>query len=225
MIEAGSVSVDGRPVTERGVCIDPASQVVEVEGRRVEPQRKIVIMLNKPRDVLCTSSDPRGRRTFHSLLPPMRERVFTVGRLDRDSEGLLLATNDGDLAFALTHPSREVEKVYLVWLEKRLTEAQEREAREGVRVGDEILRVAGIEYMEKARGGFMYKIRLREGRNRHIRRLFAAEGVGVARLKRIQLGALKLDDMRPGAWRYLRNDEIETLRDSVIWRSGKGGAR
>ncbi len=132
LIAAGRVSVDGKVVREQGVCIDPACQAVCLDQRPVASQAKIFLVLNKPRDFLCTARDPQGRRTFLSLLPPLQARVFTVGRLDRDSEGLLLVTNDGDLAHTLMHPRHGVEKIYRVWTATCLTPEQEQRLRMGV---------------------------------------------------------------------------------------------
>lgn len=219
MITAGRVSVDGQVVRRQGICVDARKQVVFADGRPVEPEKKVTILLNKPRDVLCTSADPAGRRTFQALLPQLPERLFTIGRLDRDSEGLLLVTNDGELAFDLTHPRRGVGKVYRVWLDRKLDSEQERRARGGVRVLNETLRLEDIKFVEARKKLFVYEIGLREGRNRHIRKLMGAIGIEVVRLKRIAIGALRLGGLRSGAWRYVREHEIAKLREGA----GGGG--
>jgi len=211
LIDAGRVSVDGRIVRRQGVCIDASSQVVMLDGKRVFSEEKVTILLNKPRDVLCTSSDPSGRRTFKSLLPALLARVYTVGRLDRNSEGLLLVTNDGQLAYALTHPKFQIEKVYHVWAKQKLTQAQEQSIKKGVRSNDEILHADKLAFLGVRGKANLYKVCLMEGRNRHIHRMFETVGVKITRLKRMAIGPLKLGHLRSGAWRYVHNDEIEML--------------
>ena len=225
LIAAGRVSVDGAIVRAQGVCIDPASQVVCLDRRPVAPQAKIFIALNKPRGFLCTACDPQGRRTFLSLLPPMPARVFTIGRLDCDSDGLLLATNDGDLAHTLMHPRYGVEKIYRVWTAQALRPEQEQRLRMGVTSQGERLYLAGILRVAGKPGTNVYQVRLRAGRNRHIRRMFEALGITILRLQRVAVGPLTLNRLvvgRPamrsvalstGAWRYLRAEEIQALRD------------
>lgn len=223
LIDAGRVSVDSHIVSAQGISIDPLSQPVMVDGKHVVPEGKVTILLNKPRDVLCTSADPRGRRTFMSLLPALPVRLYTVGRLDRDSEGLLLVTNDGDLACALTHPRHQVEKIYHVWLGQRLTPTQEQQAKTGIRFRDETLRVDDLEFLEAPQDIGLYRIHLHEGRNRHIRKLFKALGIDVVRLKRMAIGPLALGSLGSGAWRYVRDDEVKKLWNSVS--GGKGGVQ
>ncbi|MFA5042427.1 MAG: pseudouridine synthase [Kiritimatiellia bacterium] len=212
LIAEGRVSVDGKVVREQGVCIDPARQVVWLDRRPVAPQAKIFLVLNKPRDLLCTSRDPQGRRTFLSLLPPLRERVFTVGRLDRDSEGLLLVTNDGDLAHTLMHPRHGVEKIYRVWTATRLTPEQEQHLRAGVVAQGERLHLKDIASVATQTEKAEYQVRLAAGRNRHIRRMFEALGIVILRLQRIAIGPLTLDRLRVGAWRHLKSEEVQALR-------------
>ena len=216
LIDASRVSVDHCTVHGQGVSVDPSSQIVMVDGKRVVPEKKVSILLNKPRDVICTSADPLGRRTFKSLLPPLPTRVYTVGRLDRNSEGLLLITNDGDLAFVLTHPKHQVEKVYHVWILARLTQQQEQRLEKGVRSNNETLRIDDLAFLGARSKTYLYRIRLSEGRNRHIRRVFDAIDVGVVRLKRVAIGPLKLGRLRSGAWRYLEHNEIKMLRNDIL---------
>ena len=212
LIAEGRVSVDGKVVREQGVCIDPACQTVCLDQRPVTLQAKIFLVLNKPRDFLCTSHDPQGRRTFLSLLPPLQERVFTVGRLDRDSEGLLLVTNDGDLAHTLMHPRHGVEKIYRVWTATRLTPEQEQRLRMGVTSHGERLHLNAIMPVETLSAKFVYQVRLVAGRNRHIRRMFEVLGITILRLQRVAIGPLALDHLRSGAWRHLKDEEVQALR-------------
>ena len=212
LIAEGRVSVDGKVVREQGVCIDPACQTVCLDQRPVTLQAKIFLVLNKPRDFLCTSRDPQGRRTFLSLLPPLQERVFTVGRLDRDSEGLLLVTNDGDLAHTLMHPRHGVEKIYRVWTAIRLTTEQEQRLRMGVTSQGERLHLNAIMPVETLSAKVVYQVRLVAGRNRHIRRMFEVLGITILRLQRVAIGPLALDHLCLGAWRHLKDEEVQALR-------------
>lgn len=225
LIAAGRVSVDGVIVREQGVCIDPAGHAVCLDRRPVAPQGKIFIALNKPRGFLCTSRDPQGRRTFLSLLPPLQARVFTIGRLDCDSDGLLLVTNDGDLAHTLMHPRHGVEKIYRVWTARALGHEQEQRLRAGVKAQGEQLHLAGIMRVATKPGENVYQVRLVAGRNRHIRRMFEALDITILRLQRVAIGPLILDRLvvgmpatlcvalRPGAWRHLHDAEIQALRN------------
>jgi 23S rRNA pseudouridine2605 synthase len=216
LIENGRVAVDGEIVRRQGVGIDPEVNRVEVDGQPVRPQAKVWLILNKPPGILCTARDPQGRRTFLSLLPAtLGQRVYTVGRLDRDSEGLLVVTNDGALAQALMHPRHNVEKTYLVWPGRRLSAAEEQRLRQGVRSQGELLLLDELE-----RIGDIYRVRLQEGRNRHIRRMFAALGVEIKRLKRVAIGPLQLGNLRSGGWRNLAAGEIRELRQYINERSG-----
>ncbi len=215
LIESGRVSVNGEVVRRQGICINPDACRIEVDGQAVCAESKICLLLNKPRDIVCTASDPQGRRTFMSLLPDsLGKRVYTVGRLDRDSEGLLIVTNDGFLADALMHPRHNVEKTYLVWPRRLLTPAEEQRLRQGVQSKGERLVLD-----ELARTDNTYRVRLREGRNRHIRRMFAALSLDILRLKRIAVGPLKLGSLRSGGWRYLEDREIEELRQYIRERN------
>lgn len=214
LVDGGRVAVDGVVIRRQGVCVDPAIQQVAVDGHPVCRERKVYLVMNKPRGVVCTASDPQGRRTFKSLLPgSLGERVFTVGRLDQASEGLLVVTNDGDLAHALMHPRHNVEKVYLVWPRRPLTPEEERCLRNGVQSEGERLT---LDELRRDKDG--YRIRLREGRNRHIRRMFAAVGVGIVRLKRLMVGPLPLGSLRSGGWRHLEEREIQALWNYIRCR-------
>jgi 23S rRNA pseudouridine2605 synthase len=216
LIADGRVSVDGKVVREQGVCIDPERQAVCLDQRPVASQAKIFLVLNKPRNYLCTARDPQGRRTFLSLLPPLQERVFTVGRLDWDSEGLLLVTNDGDLAHTLMHPRHGVEKIYRVWTATRLTPEKEQRLRTGVISQGERLHLNDITLAETRDAKTVYQVRLVAGRNRHIRRMFEALGIAILRLQRVAIGPLILDRLRSGAWRHLKAEEVQALRQCAI---------
>lgn len=211
--------MDGQVVRQQGVCIDPRRQAIRFDGHRLQPEHKVYLALNKPRDVLCTVSDPQGRRTFLALLPDVGARVYTIGRLDRNSEGLLLVTNDGDLAQVLAHPRHTVAKTYHAWIAAPLTPEQGRRLLSGVLSDGERLATDALDDLGPQDGGHLYALRLHEGRNRHIRRMFEALGVPVLRLKRMAIGPLTLGHLRSGAWRYLNRDEVERLRQAGLKRS------
>ncbi len=212
LVAAGRVTVDGAPVTEQGVGVDPVRQRICLDGRPVASQAKIVLAYHKPRGILCTARDPQGRPTFLAALPPLSQRVFTVGRLDFNSEGLLVVTNDGDLAHALMHPRHGIVKCYQVEPAWPLSLEQERRLRRGVVSKGERLTVLDMDRMPPSGARPCYRIRLNAGRNRHIRRLFEALGIPVRRLCRTALGPLTLDGLPPGGWRRLAENEIEALR-------------
>ncbi len=226
LVADGRISVDGAIVREQGVCINPACQAVCLDRQPVTVQTKIFLVLNKPPGFLCTSHDPQGRRTFLSLLPALPQRVFTVGRLDCDSEGLLLVTNDGDLAHALMHPRHGVEKIYKVWTATPLTPEQEQRMCTGVFSQGERLCLLDIKAISSRSAKFLYQVRLVAGRNRHIRRMFETLGVTILRLQRVAIGPLALDRLPAklivklpvGAWRHLKDDEIQALRHYVTPR-------
>ncbi len=216
LIEAGRVSVDGATVREQGVRIEPGRQAVQLDGRPVKaPQARVTLLFNKPRDALCTARDPRGRRTVFDLLPPLPQRVFTVGRLDRNSEGLLLVTNDGALAQALAHPRYGVEKRYRAWTAAPLSPESQARLRRGVLSQGEHLTLRGLEPSRRDGVRWRCEIRLGEGRNRHIRRMFEALGIPILRLQRVALGPLELGSLRAGAWRPLLEIERRALQEAV----------
>ena len=212
-IRKGLITVDGAVVSEQGVTIDPAVNTILFRGEPVGVQPLAYFVLNKPRDVLCTSSDPRGRRTFLNLLPPMSSRVYTVGRLDRDSEGLLIVTNDGDLAARLTHPRHHIPKVYRVWSDTPLTAEDVKNFLAGIRHGGERLTAAAVKLAPDDRN--CAEVTLLEGKNRQIRRMYAAAGKKVERLCRIRIGPLKLDVLRSGQWRRLTQEEVAELKKAA----------
>lgn len=214
LIRSGVVTVDGASVTEMGVEVDPDHQSVCVEHRHVRPQHLVYLAVHKPPGVMCTSRDPQGRRTVLDLLPPMDVRVYTVGRLDLDSEGLLLVTNDGSFAHRLTHPRHHVEKVYLVWIRGQLDAGQRQRCLVGVSSEDGQLRALAVDQDGEDRVGRRYRVVLGEGRKRHIRRMFAAVDHRVLRLKRVRIGPLELGDLPPGQTRALTPDEVRHLLDA-----------
>jgi 23S rRNA pseudouridine2605 synthase len=211
LLRQGRVSVNGRPAS-LGDRADPTTDRIEVDGRPLPaPDAPICLMLNKPRGYVTTLSDELGRPTAAQLVADCGRRVYPVGRLDRDSEGLLLFTNDGDLAQALLHPRHEVDKVYRVWVSGQISGAPERLASVTELEGEPI-RPARVEEISRDGEGALLLVTIHQGKNRQIRRMCAQVGLSVRRLQRIREGNLALGDLKPGKWRYLTDVEIKLLK-------------
>mgnify|MGYP003333486996 FL=1 len=207
LIEAGRVKVNGKRITELGFKVDEKSRV-EVDGETITPERtKTYLALYKPRGVLSTMFDPEGRPSLAELLDFRKERLFHVGRLDKDSEGLILLTNDGEVSFRATHPSYGLEKVYLVQYEGRLPVDAKDRLLKGVELEDGIGRVSG--YRELPNNWLELKIH--EGRYHIIRRLMEAIDLKVIRLVRSAFGPILLGDLKEGRWRDLNSVELANL--------------
>jgi pseudouridine synthase len=216
LITAGRVAVDGRVVTELGAQADPAAQRVTLDGRPLAPEKAEHWAVYKPVGVVSTARDPQGRRRVVDLLPPGVGRLYPVGRLDRDSEGLVLLTNHGELAHRLMHPRYQVPKTYRVWVEGAPTPEAIRRLREGVDIGDERPSAPARVYLKGAPGRrTKLSIQLREGRNREVRRMCEAVGLPVARLVRVGLGPLRLGELEPGQARRLGRREAAGLMAAV----------
>lgn len=214
LIADGRVAVDGKPVTSMGVTVFPLKSRVQVDGREVRPESTRVLMVHKPRNVICTVSDPEDRKTIMELLPETWRdlRLYPVGRLDRNSEGLILVTNDGELANRLTHPRYHVEKEYLVWIREEMTEAQGLAMLDGVNCEGERLGALAITPIPTQGRYHCYSMILGEGRNRHIRRMCEAVEVSVVRIKRIRMAGLDIQELGPGECRELAGRELSQLR-------------
>ena len=214
LIAQGRVAVNGRVVTRLGTAVDPDADRVDVDGRPVRPPRAHThVLLYKPRGVVSTASDPEGRRTVVELVPAAA-RLFPVGRLDYDSEGLILLTDDGDLTVTLTHPRHEVEKEYYALVDRPLSDADLERLRAGVVLDGRSTAPAIVERSRPGQGGYWLRVVLREGRNRQVRRMIEAVGGNVMRLVRTRIGPLRLDDLEPGEWRELTTDEVRQLREA-----------
>ncbi len=211
LISQGVVAVDGHVVSEMGVRIPSQGVRVTVRGEDVRPQPLVYLVLHKSPGVLCTSRDPRGRPTFHDFLPAVAGRVYSVGRLDGASEGLLLVTNDGDLAQGLMHPRHEVRKVYRVWTSRPLTSGEIRACRSGLDMDGVRMRMLSVRPLSSSAGTHAVEIVLGEGRNRQIRRMLGACGVGVRRLLRTAYGPLRLGSLQQGQSRTLTHREQAAL--------------
>jgi 23S rRNA pseudouridine2605 synthase len=212
MIDAGRVAVDGQVIREQGVRVDPRRAVVTVDGARINVRDDLVYLaLNKPRGVLSAMSDDRGRRTVGDYVADREERLFHVGRLDADSEGLLLLTNDGDLAHRLSHPSYGVPKTYLAEVPGPIPRDLGKRLRAGVELDDGPVRVDEFRLVEMSGGRALVEVVLHEGRKHVVRRLLAAVGHPVSRLVRTSIGPVRLGVLRPGTLRRLSQDEIGKL--------------
>lgn len=212
-ITAGRVSVNGAPA-ELGQRADPDRDDIRVDGRPLSPKAEpVYLMLNKPRGYVTTLSDERGRPTVADLTADCGARVWPVGRLDLDSEGLLVMTNDGDLTRRLLHPSGEVEKTYHVTVRGPVAGAAERLS--AIRdLEGEPIRPAGVVVLRRAGGTAELAVTIHEGKNRQIRRMCAACGLTVRRLRRVREHTLELGELPPGRWRYLTAAEIAALREA-----------
>lgn len=211
LIQAGRVTVNGQPVRLLGTKVVPGQDTVAVDGKPARVRRKLYLALNKPRGCVCSRQDEHGRPTVYDLLPPEWTNVQSVGRLDYDSEGLLLLTNDGEFSLRLSHPRFGVRKKYAVRVDGRMDEERARRLLHGIVDEGEHLRARSVRVLNAGRAGSTLEIELAEGRNREIRRMFAALGMTVIRLLRVQVGPLKLGELRPGRWRALTETEIESL--------------
>ena len=218
LITAGRVTVDGKTVTELGTKVD-ASQIIVCNGKRVAKEALVTVLLNKPPKVICTSDDPQGRTTALDLLDDLPERVYTVGRLDFMSEGLIIITNDGQLAHALMHPRYHVEKTYKVWIDSPLGYHQLQKMKRGIPNGGETLRVLDIDDGHSTHKGVEYTIVLGEGKNRHIRRLMEHYDKKVFRLMRISIGPIRMDELKMGEWRFAKPAELKLLRKAIADRT------
>jgi 23S rRNA pseudouridine2605 synthase len=211
LILAGRVTVDRDVVTELGTRVDPSRQRVYVDGERIRLERKRYCLLFKPKGVVCTAHDPAGRVKAIDLLPKDFGRLFTVGRLDENSEGLLLVTNDGELAHQLAHPRFQVERRYRVLVAGSPTEKTLAELKQGLYFTEGKFRVRDVHRIAAKGKSTVLELTLTEGQNREIRRLLARVGHKVMALRRIAFGPLRLSDLAPGEFRELTPPEIQAL--------------
>ena len=212
IILAGRVEVDRKVVTELGTRVDPRRQEIRLDGVPLAQSRLVYYLLHKPQGIVSTNFDPSGRPRVVDLLPPMRERLFTVGRLDLSSEGLILLTNDGELAQRLAHPRFGVEKTYHVLVAGSPGTDVLAKLRQGVHLAEGFAKVASVRVKSGLKQSTMLEIVLTEGRNREIRRILAKLGHKVLRLKRVAIGELRLKDLPPGEFRRLTADEVRALQ-------------
>jgi 23S rRNA pseudouridine2605 synthase len=211
---AGVVVVDGEVVTRLGTKVDPTTAVIRVDGKRLPPiSEHVYLALNKPRGVVSTMSDPEGRRTLSDVVADRPERLFHVGRLDTDTAGLLILTNDGDFAQRLAHPSYEVDKTYVAEVTGEVTKASLRRLTDGVTLDDGPVTVSRTRIVQHGTGKTIVELVIHEGRNRIVRRLLEHIGHPVTRLTRTRIGPVKLAQLKSGELRDLTLDELGLLLD------------
>lgn len=216
LIQQGRVKVNGRPVKLGDKCT--LKDLITIDGERINTPRKKkfrYIMLNKPRGYVTTVSDELDRKCVMDLLDGVEERVYPVGRLDRNSEGLLLFTNDGQFANDIMHPSRHVTKTYRVTVRPDINEGQLTALSAGVEIDGKVTLPANVVVKDKQEGRVVLLITIREGRNRQIRKMCETVGLEVARLRRISIGPVKLGMLKPGTWRDLTAEELRALRTAT----------
>lgn len=213
LIRSGRVRLNGRVVTELGTCADPSRDRIEVDGQLLPiAQPPVYLVINKPAGYITTRQDPHAPRTVMSLLPERYQSLHPAGRLDKDTEGLLLLTNDGALTFALTHPRHAVEKEYEARVRGVPDPVALSQLREGVNLDDGLTAPAEATVLRGEGETTTLRLVLREGRKRQVRRMLGAIGFPVVTLKRVRVGNLRLGPLRPGQWRLLKEEEARKLR-------------
>ncbi|MGG4344602.1 pseudouridine synthase [Paenibacillus lautus] len=225
LILEGKVQVNGETVTELGTKADPAQDIITVSGKPIKNEKKVYIMLNKPKGVITSASDPEGRKIVSDYLKGIKERVYPIGRLDYDTEGLLLLTNDGEFANLLSHPKYHVPKTYLATVKGVPHGTELDKLRQGIMLEDGMTSPAEVEYkdVDPDNKQSVISITIHEGRNRQVRRMFEAISHPVTRLKRISYGDLLLQNLKRGLYRHLTADEINQLLQMA--KSAKPGGK
>ena len=215
LIQSGRVTVNGVKIKKLGILIDEKKDDIRVNGKKVHlPEKFIYVLLNKPKGYLCTVKDSFGRPTVLDLVGKDK-KVFPVGRLDLDTEGVLLLTNDGELAYRLTHPKFEVEKTYLVTVKGKINEKFLKRFHKGIKLEDGRIAKGEVRLIKIEKGDSVLELKLREGRKREIKRMCKAVGLSVANLVRTKFASLTAKNLKPGAWRHLKEKEIEDLKKMV----------
>ena len=225
LMQEGRVTVNGQVITELGSKADLDHDHIKVDGKLLHaPKRMVYIALNKPINTVTTVTDPQQRATVMDLLRGVKERVYPVGRLDWESEGLLLMTNDGDLANSIMSAATHLPKTYVVKVTGELTSEQEQKFRDGVPLMGRRTLPAGLKLIHAAENPW-YEVRLTEGRNNQIRLMFKHFGKLVEKLKRVRIGPLELGPLKPGEFRHLSDEEVQKLRRAVTRRSKSGASQ
>ncbi len=213
LIEKGRVKVNGKVVTEMGVKINPDKDVIYVDNKEVKMEdNNVYIILNKPEGYVTTLYDEYGRPKVADLIKGIKERIYPIGRLDYNTSGLLLLTNDGKLTYKITHPRHHINKTYLVKVKGILSEEKMEKFRNGIDIGGYVTAPASIKLLNENKSNSLVKVIIHEGRNRQIRRMMDALGHPVIGLKRVAIGKIVLGKLPKGQWRHLREDEINYLK-------------
>jgi len=220
IIKQGRVMVNGEIVRTMGIKINPNTDVVRVDGKVISPEKEhVYILLNKPAGYITSVTDPQGRPTVLDLIDKIDNRIYPVGRLDYESEGLLLLTNDGELAYYLTHPKYEIEKQYKVVVVGNPDERDIEILRKGVDIGGYITWPAQVERIKSNKDNSVFRIVIHEGKNRQVRRMFEVIGHPVIHLRRERLANINLGSLKVGEWRYLTQKEVDELKAIALNRN------
>jgi 23S rRNA pseudouridine2605 synthase len=214
LILAGVVRVNGKVVGEVPAFVDPQVDVIVVDGKRLRPARYVYYLVNKPRGVICTNRDPQGRKKAIDLIP-CSERIFCIGRLDADTTGMIVLTNDSTLANQLTHPKYKVPKTYLAKVKGRVDAQMVQRLRQGVWLAEGKTGKATAKILKAGREESLVEITICQGLNRQVRRMLARVGVPVKALKRVRIGDLGLDNLGPGKYRLLSKAEVALLKQGM----------
>jgi 23S rRNA pseudouridine2605 synthase len=224
IIAEGRVTVDGKIVREMGLKVDPARADIRCDGARIHAERKVYLLVNKPKGCVSTSDDEMDRPKVVDLVADrVRERVFAVGRLDEDSEGLIILTNDGEFANLLTHPRYEIRKTYMVVISGEVSEDTISKISKGVWLLEGRTAPCEVKVVRRVGSDTLLHMTLGEGRNREIRRVFAKFDHKVKKLMRIDIGGIRDESLRPGRFRFLRTDEVAVLRERALRAIGGKG--
>ena len=213
LIESGNVKINGAVMREPGYDVKEGDKVV-VNGRLIEKKQKLIyVLVNKPMGMVTTASDDKDRATVMDIVNDIDERLFPVGRLDYNTTGALIMTNDGDLTYRVTHPKHELGKTYRVLVKGVLSDERARKLRNGVDIGGYVTGKAKVKIIKGGAGATVVEITIHEGKNRQVRKMFAAVGNPVQELERIAIGEIRLGHLRPGHYRKLTREEIEYLKN------------
>jgi 23S rRNA pseudouridine2605 synthase len=217
LIKQGRVRVNGIVVRELGTKVNPQEDQIELDGRPIRREQLVYLLLNKPAGVITSLHDPQGRRVVTDLIAGIKERVYPVGRLDYDTSGLLLLTNDGELANRLAHPSFEIDKVYRAWVKGIPSQAKIKQLARGVMLEDGMTAPGEAKLLEadEQNSRSLIELTIHEGRNRQVRRMCEAIGHPVLSLERVRLGFLTLKGVKRGAYRHLTPQEVERLQKTL----------
>ncbi|NEN82129.1 pseudouridine synthase [Paenibacillus elgii] len=223
LITAGRVEVNDKVVTTLGVKVDPSQDFIKVDGKPIRRQSKVYVIFNKPKGVITSAQDPEGRKTVTEFFKNIKQRIYPIGRLDYDTEGLLLLTNDGEFAHLLTHPKHHVPRTYLATVKGVPHGSLLDKLKNGIELEDGMTAPAEVEYQDvrPENNEAVVKITIYEGRNRQVRRMFDAIHHPVIKLKRIQFGPLQLSGIPRGKFRHLTPQEVNELRQEAL-KAGEG---
>ncbi|MFW5998125.1 MAG: pseudouridine synthase [Halanaerobiaceae bacterium] len=215
IIAEGRVEVNGRVVTEMGTKINPEKDEIKVDGKVINKEKVVYILLNKPEGFVTTVDDPQGRKTVLDLINDIPQRIYPVGRLDRDTSGLLLLTNDGELTYKLTHPSYEINKRYMVVVSGSVSKKDLNKLEQGIELDDGLTAPAQVKLINKNNKTTIFSLTIHEGRNRQIRRMCYKIGHEVKELTRVAIGFLTINNLKTGNYRHLSENEVRKLKNMV----------